>query len=179
MVWVVILADFTGGGRAWSRGSFRRARRDPNLVIVARTDAVASEGFEAALERARAYEAAGADVTFVEAPRTVEEMAAIPPAMSGPCLIDLVEGGLTPLLPAAELEEMGFRIALYANVALRMASRAVERGLSVLRETGTSASLLEEMYSWEERQETVDFSAWESFDRSITDEAAGLDESGA
>ena len=106
-------------------------------------------------------------------------MAAIPPAMPGPCLIDLVEGGLTPLLPAAELEEMGFRIALYANVALRMALRAVERGLSVLRETGTSASLLEEMYSWEERQETVDFSAWESFDRSITDEAAGLDESGA
>lgn len=154
----------------------RRARRDRDLVLVARTDAIASEGFEAALERARAYERAGADVTFVEAPRTVEEMAAIPRAMERPCLIDMVEGGLTPLLPAAELDEMGFRIALYANFALRVASRAVERGLSVLRQTGTSESLLAEMYSWEERQETVGFSEWEGFDQSIVDEARGLSE---
>ncbi|MFQ5426340.1 MAG: oxaloacetate decarboxylase [Gaiellales bacterium] len=148
-----------------------RARRDPDLVLVARTDAIASEGFEAALERARAYEAAGADVTYVEAPRTKEEMAAIPRAMEKPCLIDMVEGGLTPLLPASEIELMGYRIALYANFALRVASHAVERGLSVLRQTGSSASLLDEMITWEERQATVDFSDWEAFDASITEEA--------
>ena len=150
------------------------ARQDPDLVLVARTDAIASEGFDAALARARAYEAAGADVTFIEAPRTAEEMAAIPPAMEKPCLIDMVEGGFTPLLPASELEQMGYRIALYANFALRIASRAVEYGLSVLHETGTSASLLEEMYTWEERQETVGFSQWEAFDASITDEGRRL-----
>jgi 2-methylisocitrate lyase-like PEP mutase family enzyme len=151
-----------------------RARRDPDLVLVARTDAVASEGLDAALERAHAYEAAGADVTYVEAPRTADEMAAIPAAMGKPCLIDMVEGGLTPLLPASELEQMGYRIALYANFALRIASRAVEHGLEVLRETGTSASLLDAMYSWEERQETVGFSGWEAFDASVTEEARRL-----
>ncbi len=151
-----------------------RARRDPDLVLVARTDAIASEGFEAATERARAYEAAGADVTYIEAPRTREEMAAIPQAMEKPCLIDMVEGGLTPLLPASEIEEMGYRIALYANFALRVASYAVERGLSVLRQTGSSASLLDEMFTWEERQATVGFSDWEAFDASITEEGRRL-----
>ncbi|MGI9657771.1 MAG: isocitrate lyase/PEP mutase family protein, partial [Gaiellaceae bacterium] len=156
-----------------------RARRDPDMVLVARTDAIASEGFESALARARAYEAAGADVTYIEAPRTVEEMAAIPPAMEQPCLIDMVEGGLTPLLPASEIEQMGYRVALYANFALRIASKAVERGLAELRERGTSASLLEEMFTWEERQETVDFSEWEAFDAGITEEAGRLlDETG-
>ncbi len=149
----------------------RRARTDPDLVLVARTDAIASEGFEAALERARAYELAGADVTFVEAPRTPEELAAIPQAMERPCLVNMVEGGRTPLLSAAELEELGYRIALYANFALRIGARAVARGLSVLRETGTSASLLDEMHSWEERQETVDFTEWEAFEASIGEEA--------
>jgi len=148
-----------------------RARRDPDLVLIARTDAIASEGFETALARACAYEAAGADVTYVEAPRTAEEMAAIPAAMEKPCLIDMVEGGLTPLLPAPEIEKMGYRVALYANFALRIASQAVERGLSVLRETGTSASLLDEMFTWEERQETVGFSDWEAFDTKIVEEA--------
>ena len=154
------------------------ARRDPDLVLVARTDAIASEGFDAAIERARAYEAAGADVTYIEAPRTAEEMAAIPPAMGKPCLIDMVEGGLTPLLPASQIEQMGYRVALYANFALRVAAQAVERGLSVLRETGTSVSLLDEMFSWEERQETVDFSDWEAFDATVTRDALGLLDSG-
>ena len=151
-----------------------RARQDDDLVLIARTDAIGSEGFEAAIGRARAYEAAGADVIYVEAPRTVEEMAAIPAAIEKPCLIDMVEGGFTPLLPADELERMGYRIALYANFALRVAARAVERGLAVLRGEGTSASLLDEMFSWEERQETVGFSEWERFEESVTAEARRL-----
>lgn len=153
-----------------------RARQDDDLVLVARTDAIASEGFETAIERARAYEAAGADVIYVEAPRTAEEMAAVPAAMEKPCLIDMVEGGFTPLLPAEELERMGYRLALYANFALRIAARAVERGLTVLREQGTSAPLLDEMFSWEERQETVGFTQWERFDESVTAEARRLAE---
>jgi 2-methylisocitrate lyase-like PEP mutase family enzyme len=148
-----------------------RARCDPELVLVARTDAIASEGFDAALERARAYAHAGADVIYVEAPRTPEEIAAIPAAVNAPCLIDMVEGGLTPLLPAAELERMGYRIALYANFALRIAARAVERGFRTLRTLGTSAPLLDEMFGWEERQETVGFSDWERFDESVAAEA--------
>jgi len=69
---------------------------------------------------------------------------------------------------------MGYRVALYVNFALRIASQAVERGLSVLRETGTSAAFLGEMFTWEERQETVGFSEWEAFDAKIIEEARRL-----
>lgn len=151
-----------------------RARRDPALVLVARTDAIAVEGLEHALERARAYAAAGADVLYVEAPRTVEELAAVPPALPLPCLADMVEGGLTPLLPAADLERMGYRIALYANLALRAGAKAVERAFETLRRDGTSAALLDEILSWEERQGLVGLPDWQRLDRAIAAEAAAV-----
>ena len=151
------------------------ARQDPDLVLVARTDAIASEGFDAALARARAYEAAGADVTFIEA-AAHRRGDGRDSTRDGEAVPDRHGRRWFPLrsCPASELEQMGYRIALYANFALRIASRAVEYGLSVLHETGTSASLLEEMYTWEERQETVGFSQWEAFDASITDEGRRL-----
>lgn len=143
------------------------ARRDPDLVLVARTDAIAVEGLEAALSRATAYVEAGADVIFVEAPRNLEELAAIPPAVSAPCLVNMVEGGKTPLVSATELEAMGYRLAIYANLALRMAARAVEKGFRVLRQEGSSRSLLDEMFSWDERQLTVGLDDWMKLDARI------------
>lgn len=143
------------------------ARRDPGLVLVARTDALGAEGLDSTLDRARAYARAGADVIYVEAPRTVEEMAAIPPAVELPCLIDVVEGGITPLLPADELQAMGYRIALHANFALRVASLAVERALASLREAGTSIGLLDQLLGFEERQAVVGLPEWERFDRDV------------
>jgi 2,3-dimethylmalate lyase len=140
------------------------ARRDPDLVIVARTDAIAIEGFDRALERARAYAAAGADAIFVEAPRTFEQLEAIPAAVPAPCVVNMVEGGLTPLVPADELGRMGYRLALYANLALRVAARAVADAFRTLREEGSSAGLIDRMLSWSERQELVDLGAWEALD---------------
>jgi 2-methylisocitrate lyase-like PEP mutase family enzyme len=149
----------------------KMARRDPDLLIVARTDAIAVEGFSKALERANAYVAAGADIIFVEAPRSVDEISAIPREVSAPCLINVVEGGVTPLLSAKDLEDLGFKLAIYANLALRIAARAVEHAFTVLRTEGTSAALLPLMYSWEHRQEAVGTARWQELDRKVAEAA--------
>lgn len=141
------------------------ARRDPDLVLIARTDARAVEGLAAAIERGRAYAAAGADVVFVEAPRTVEELRRLPGAIPAPLLANMVEGGKTPLLPASELEAMGYRIVIFANAALRVALKAVGEAMRVLRAEGTTASLLDRMVPWEERQRLVGLPRFEALDR--------------
>ena len=150
----------------------RRARRDGDLVLVARTDAIAVEGFEAAVARAQAYAQAGADVVFVEAPTTPEQVAAIPSLVPAPILLNVVEGGKTPSHAPAELEALGYRIALYANLALRMGAAAVGRAFATLHEERSSASLLGEMLTWEQRQATVGLPAWQALDGAIATEAA-------
>jgi len=145
----------------------RLARGDGDEVLVARTDAIAVEGLEGALRRARAYVAAGADVIFVEAPRDHEELAAIPAAVDVPCLVNVVEGGRTPQLPADELEAMGFRIALYANLALRVAGMAVKRAMTHLREEGTSIALIDEMLAWDDRQRLAGKEEWDGLDAKV------------
>lgn len=90
------------------------ARKDPDLMILARTDARAVEGFEAALDRARAYQEAGADFLFIEAPLTKEELLAIPAAVPGIHLCNMVIGGKTPLLPREELAQAGYAVVCYA-----------------------------------------------------------------
>ncbi len=149
----------------------RRARRDDAMPLFARTDAIAVEGLEGALRRARLYAAAGADVIFVEAPRTEDEMAAVPDAVDVPCLVNIVEGGSTPALPLERLEAMGFRLALYANLALRVAAKSVADAFATLRAEGGSASLLDRMLTWEERQGLVGLAEWEQLDKDIAAQA--------
>ncbi len=132
------------------------ARRDSSFTIIARTDARADLGFEEALKRAADYAEAGADVTFVEAPQSVEEIAAIPRELPGPQVANVVEGGLTPALDVSELEKMGFAIALYANIGLQGAIRGMQNTLSHLYERGSIADLPDGMLArWEERQRVV------------------------
>jgi 2-methylisocitrate lyase-like PEP mutase family enzyme len=135
------------------------ARTDPDVLIVARTDARESEGFTAAIERAQAYAEAGADVIFLEAPRTVDELAAVPGQIPVPCLANIVEGGKTPELPAQELQNLGFKVALFANTALRVGIRAVESAMSTLRAEGSTQSLIQDMVTWEERQQLIGLAA--------------------
>jgi methylisocitrate lyase len=142
-------------------------RRDPDLVIVARTDARAVEGFEAAIERSRAYAAAGADVIFFEAPLTIEELRHVPEAVPAPILANMVEGGKTPLLSATELEALGYRVVIFANAALRVAAKAVQDAMQVLRERGTTEPLLDRMLGWEERQQLVDLPRYQELDRRL------------
>lgn len=112
------------------------ARRSEDFLIIARTDARAVEGFEAALERAQMFIENGADLTFVEAPVSVEELRRIPQALAVPQLVNVVIGGKTPTLDAAEFGRMGFGLVLYANAALQGALAGMSAALTRLRDTG-------------------------------------------
>lgn len=129
------------------------ARRDDDLVIVARTDARATEGFDAAIERAAAYREAGADVTFVEAPQTVEEVHAVPELLACPQLVNFVEGGKTPFVPLGDLQ--GYSIALFANAALQGAIKGTLQVLDGLRATGSLDAVADQLTGWQERQRLV------------------------
>jgi len=141
------------------------ARGDPSLVLIARTDARAIEGFSSAVERCRAYVTAGADVIFFEAPQTLDELRQLPRLIAAPLVANMVEGGKTPLLDAAELEALGFRLVLFANTALRVALKAVQDALRTLRGTGSTRPLLDRMLAWDERQRLVGLPEFEALDR--------------
>lgn len=131
------------------------ARRDAGLVVIARTDALAVDGFEAAIERGRAFAEAGADVVFIEAPVLLDQLAALPGRVPAPLIANMVEGGHTPLFGADELGDMGYRIVLFANTAMRVGARAMRDALTELRVTGDSRPLQDRMLSWEDRQALV------------------------
>ncbi|WP_305987572.1 oxaloacetate decarboxylase [Roseibium sp. MMSF_3544] len=130
--------EVVGLGEARSRiKAAADARIDPNFLIVARTDACATDGFDAAIERAEAFIEDGADVTFIEAPRSLENIRDIPKRLAGtPQLINLVVGGKTPIIDFAELDELGFGLVLYANVALQGALKGMDDALSMLKADG-------------------------------------------
>jgi len=121
------------------------ARGDSDLVIIARTDAIAVAGFPEAMRRARAYHEAGADALFVEAPRSKDELAEIGRGLPGVKIANIVEGGLTPIVPAKDLAAMGFRLAIYANLVLRSSVKAIQGSLAHLRATGDSEGILGNM----------------------------------
>ena len=131
------------------------ARIDPDLVIVARTDAIAANGFEDAMDRAAAYIEAGADMTFVEAPRTKEQIAEIPKRLSAPQFINIVAGGLTPMIGLDELETMGFAMVLYANAALQASIAGMQKVLGHLKAHGSLDGIFEHLASFEERQRLI------------------------
>jgi 2-methylisocitrate lyase-like PEP mutase family enzyme len=129
------------------------ARKDENLAIMARTDAIAVNGVEDAIDRAFAYYEAGADIIFVEAPNTIEQLRLITSSLKGiPQVINLVEGGKTPLISLKEAEEIGFKIMLCANTALRSAIKGITESLRILKEEGSQENLLHLICTWEERQ---------------------------
>jgi 2-methylisocitrate lyase-like PEP mutase family enzyme len=127
------------------------ARGQDDLVIIARTDAIAVAGVNEALRRARAYHEAGADALFVEAPRTRDELAEIGRALPGVKIANIVEGGRTPIVPAADLTSMGFKVAIYANLVLRSSVKAIQASLQHLRAAGDSSGILDRLITMEER----------------------------
>ena len=132
------------------------ARSDPDLQIVARTDARAIEGLDAAIARAQAYAEAGADVTFVEAPRDAGEMRRIADEIAVPQIANMVFGGLTPALPQSELAQLGFGGVLYANAALQAALKSVNDVMAALKRDGSLAQVADRLAGFEERQQAVD-----------------------
>ncbi len=132
---VVPAAEMTGKIRA-----ALNARRSPETLVIARTDAVAVEGFEPALERAELYAEAGADMLFIEALRTVEQMAEAVSRFAGrvPLMVNMVEGGKTPLLPAGELGRMGFSLVIFPGGLVRAVARTAQDYLASLARHGTT-----------------------------------------
>ena len=110
------------------------ARTDPDLLILARTDACATQGFEAALERVQKFSEAGADILFVEAVTTADQIRALPQRLARPALMNMVIGGKTPIFGAEELAGLGYGLVLYANAALQGAVAGMQKALTVLRD---------------------------------------------
>jgi 2-methylisocitrate lyase-like PEP mutase family enzyme len=131
------------------------ARTDPDTVIIARTDAIATHGFEEAMDRAAAYIEAGADMTFVEAPRTKEHLAEIPRRLKAPQIVNIVAGGLTPMIGLDELRGMGFSMVLYANAALQASVAGMQNVLKHLKDRGSLDGVSDQLASFEERQRLV------------------------
>ena len=141
------------------------ARRDADFVVIARTDARAGEGLPAAIERARSYREAGADVIFVESPQSEAELAEVGRAFPDvPLLANMVEGGKTPILPAAKLQELGFRLAIYPNALTRLFAKAGLEVLASLKETGSSNAMAGRMLSHGELWTLFDNATWRSLE---------------
>jgi 2,3-dimethylmalate lyase len=135
-------------------------RRDADLVIIARSDARAAEGIDAAIDRVNAYLEAGADVGFVEAPQSVDELRRVGRDLRGPALANVFEGGKTPMLNATELEAMGFRLGIYPSQTHRAAIRAAQRVLRALKQDGDARRVEADLASFQEREEAVGTARW-------------------
>jgi 2-methylisocitrate lyase-like PEP mutase family enzyme len=138
----------------------RDATSDAELVLIARTDALAIEGLDAAIERAHVYAAAGADVIFVEAPVSIEQIETIARRVPGPKLINMFQGGKTPLVPVARLKALGYQLVIIPSDLQRAAIRAMDDVLAAIARDGSSAALAERMATFKEREDIVDTAGW-------------------
>jgi 2-methylisocitrate lyase-like PEP mutase family enzyme len=133
----------------------RDALRDPDFVLIARTDAIAVEGFEAAIDRCFAYAEAGADMTFLDAPTSEAQIVEIARRLPGWKLINMFQGGKTPLLPVPRLEQIGFNVVIIPSDLQRAAIRAMQRTLAAIARDGSSAAVLADMAGFDEREALV------------------------
>jgi len=138
----------------------RDALHDPDFVVIARTDAITVEGFAAAIDRALAYHEAGADMLFVEAPTSEAEIAEIAKRLPGFKLINMFEGGKTPLIPVPRLEALGYHVVIIPSDTQRAAIKAMQRALAAISRDGSSASMRGDMVSFKEREAIIDTAAY-------------------
>jgi 2-methylisocitrate lyase-like PEP mutase family enzyme len=144
------------------------ARRDPDFIIIARTDAAAAHGLDEAIRRGKAYRKAGADVVFVElkgSPNIVEELRRVTSEIDAPCLVNVEEAGKVGDLSAAELDALGFRLAIYPGLARYAAGFGIREALGVLKRDGSTKKARERMLDFREYNEALglsDVEEWES-----------------
>ena len=133
----------------------RQTLADADTLVIARTDAIAVEGFDAAIARAERYLKAGADMIFVEAPETLAQIRAIAERLPGLKLINMFYGGKTPLVPLPDLAAMGYRLAIIPSDLQRAAIHAMQATLAAIRQSGDSSALADRLTSFKEREEIV------------------------
>jgi 2-methylisocitrate lyase-like PEP mutase family enzyme len=138
------------------------ARRNPETVVIARTDALQTDGLDDAIDRCNAYAEAGADVTFVDAPRTREQLAEIASKVQGPSLANMSETGRSPTLTADELQELGYRIVIFPSTQTWLFARVYQELLDELQQTGTSIGLRDRMMPFDEVNDLLGIARWES-----------------
>jgi 2-methylisocitrate lyase-like PEP mutase family enzyme len=147
---VVPVVEMVGKLRA-----VRDALHDPDFIVIARTDAIAVEGFDKAIDRCHAYSEAGADVVFLDAPTSEQQIADIARRLPGWKLINMFQGGKTPLLPVAVLTELGFHIVIIPSDLQRAAIKAMQRTLQAIARDGSSAAILGDLAGFDEREAVV------------------------
>jgi carboxyvinyl-carboxyphosphonate phosphorylmutase len=130
-------------------------RQDPDLVIIARTDARTKLGIQEALRRGKAFAEAGADLLFIESPESIDEMRLITSSFSIPVMANMVEGGRSPLYSASELQELGYQMVIFPVSSLYISAQAITKAMQELRRCGTTMALLSEMISFEQFNELI------------------------
>lgn len=141
------------------------ARENNEFIIVARTDSLAQFGVEEAIERGKEYKRTGADVIFVEAPKTIDEMELISKEIKAPLLANMIEEGITPNLTADQLRKMGFRMVVFPLSALYSATFAIKQTLQTLKKTGTTKELKNKMITFQEFNDLVNLSAYHKLEK--------------
>jgi len=139
----------------------QEARRDRDLMLIARTDARAVESLDGAIRRGNAYAAAGADLVFVEAPESEDELRAIARDVKAPLLVNMFQGGRTPLVGPAALAAMGYRVMIVPSDLQRAAIRALQEAAAAIKAAGTAAGLGARLAGFDERDGLVDLPVWQ------------------
>ncbi len=147
----------------------KESLEDPDFVIIARTDAIAVEGFESAIERAQAYLEAGADMIFVEAPESEQQIEKIAELIPQPKLINMFYGGKTPLVPLPQLALMGYKLVIIPSDLQRAAIRAMENTLTVIKRDGDSRALADNIATFKEREKIIGTAEYLAIDKGYQD----------
>jgi methylisocitrate lyase len=141
------------------------ARTDNDFAIIARTDARAVHGLDDAIQRGKAFARLGADVVFIEAPESEKELETIARSIREvPLMVNMFKGGKTPLLPASQLEQMGYRIAIFPSDTQRAAIYAMKEALAVLKRDGSTAAIDDRLTTFKERDRIVGLGEWEKLE---------------
>ena len=144
-----------------------KGRRDENFVISARTDSRAGEGLDAAIDRAKAYVDAGADLIFPEAMRDLGEFEKFASSVDVPILANMTEFGKSELFTTEQLANVGVKVVIYPVTTLRLAMGAIKSGLQTIRDQGTQVDLLEGMQTRADLYDTIDYAAYNDFDAAV------------
>lgn len=141
------------------------AREDDEFIIVARTDSLAQFGIEEALQRGKEYKKIGADVIFIEAPKTIDQMELIAKEINAPLLANMIEEGVTPNLTANELRRMGYKMVVFPLSALYSSTFAIKQTLQTLKKTGTTKELKNKMITFQEFNDLVNLSNYNKLEK--------------